>query len=239
MTARSPRCIDPPAVTPDDRLAYARGEASQAAVEHIDRCSGCRAQAAEHARMDSLLDAALQHRSCPSTLEIGEYALGTLAPAAVQTLAAHLVECPRCLEERRGFSAFLVEPEPEPASGGVLVGLRRLLATPLRPPADAHAGLRGGGDADGLTYTAGDVRLTLSVQRAASGAGRTIAGLLEPGAEPFEGSPVLLYAGDQRQRATALDDLGSFLLEGAPPGSYRLELTLGNRIIVIDPLTVS
>jgi hypothetical protein len=187
----------------------------------------------------------LFRRSCPPTLTIGEYVHGSLAPEAARDLVAHLSDCPHCRAEQRRFAELLAEPDVPPqgspaatAVAGVIAGLRRLLVEPLRGPAPVLAGLRGGGESGSMTYEAEGLRLTVSVQRSARG-GRVVAGLLEPGEEPLAAGSAALYAEDRLLQTEPVDDLGAFLFSGVTAGSYRLEVTVGDAVLVLEPLAVA
>jgi len=233
MTNRSPRCTDPGASSPEDRIAQARGEAPAAAAGHIAACVACQADAVEQARLGALLGAALFRHACPPTHEIGEYALGVLAPEAAQQLATHLLDCPRCALERRTFADFFKEEAAAPAIG-LLTGLRRLLAVPLQPRSPALTGLRGADSGSSTTYAAGDLRLTISVERAPRGGNRLIAGLVELDVEPARTALASLYADGRLVETEPVDDLGSFSFADVPPARYVLELALDDALVVVE-----
>jgi anti-sigma factor RsiW len=227
-----PRCIDPGDITDEALLAYARGEDGEGAA-HIARCPACLAEARAYARLEPLLSAGLYRRSCPDTLILGEYALDTLDPDARRQVAVHLVDCPHCLAESRDVRAFLAEPDP-PAPLGVVRTLRRILARRLEPLAPALAGLRGG-PAESVTYETDDVSVTLDVQPGTRPAERVIAGLVLASG-PLAGAPATLHQDDRLLQSETIDDLDAFLFAPVPPGAYRVELTLDDAVIVLDPV---
>jgi hypothetical protein len=240
MTSHPARCIDPGAITADDLIAHARGEAGPAAVAHVERCPACRARAAAYAEAEQRLHARLFRRTCPPTVRIGEYCLGILPAEAMQHVAEHLLDCPHCLAEQRAMSAYLRAPdEPEPERG--LAGtLRRLFARPERPETAARAALRGDEAEESVSFSAGDVRLTLSVQRSGRGTGRVIAGLFDPAAgQNVTGAVAHLYEGDRLVQIQRVDDLGGFMFVAVPAGAYRVEIAIPAGLVVIDPVTVT
>jgi anti-sigma factor RsiW len=238
MTNEPAACIDPTEISDEELLEYARGDTAGFATRHLERCPACRAEVREYARLEPLLRVRLDRRSCPESLTLGEYAMDILAPAERQTVAAHLVECPRCREEARGLGSFLVEPDPPSPAPGLIAGLRRLLAQPLAPLSPIAAGLRGGSSEESVTYAAEEVQVVVSVGRDARTGTSVIAGMLQPGAEPPSAATAALYTADTLLQTEEVDDLSAFLFSRLSPGTYRIELTLGDRLIVIDPIAV-
>jgi hypothetical protein len=235
MTYPASACVNASEINSGDLLAYVAGEPGSGVGDHLERCPACRADAAEYAELQRRLQATFLRQSCPPALALAEYALGVLAPQARQTTAAHLVECPHCRAEQRDAAAFLTADD-RPAARGVLAGIRRLLAQPLRP-APAFAGLRGAAGAESVTYDADGARLTIGVQRAARGGTFEIAGLVEDG-QRFQNASIILFKGESVVEARVVDDLGSFSFEAVTTGVYRLELQTGDLQIEVDPLNV-
>jgi hypothetical protein len=232
------RCTQPGAVSRDDLLAYARGEAGAEIREHVARCASCGLQATAYARTEIALSEHLFRRTCPPSEMLGEFVLGMLAPADARPVAEHLLECPHCTEERRRLTAFMAEPDetPQPAALGVM--LRRLFARPVanRPRALA---LRRGAQPATTSYTADGFALTLGRQISALDRSPVVVGLLLGEGAPTEGAAVALYAGAQLFRSATVDDLGNFVLNDVPAGEYRLEFRLADTLIVVDPLRVT
>jgi len=239
MNSTSRRCIDPAAIRTGDLEAYVHGEASDAVAAHVHTCRACREEADAFGRLRAVLHAGLFRRSCPDSIVLGEYALDMLEPAQRTTVAAHLVECAFCRAEERSFAPFMAEDEPI-AAHGIGSALKRLIAEILPAPVPLTARLRGAADGDSVTYTVrGVLQLTISVQRAGPHVnGGVVVGLVQPGATNFDGAPVALYAGDQLVRSEAIDDLGNFLFNAVPSGTYRIEVTVPSAVVVIDPLQV-
>ena len=165
------------------------------------------------------------------------------------SLSTHVVECPLCTAELRTLRDFLagdlVAGLAGPAPGPV-ERLRRVVATVLGPrPAGACAGLRGvGADARTRTYQAGDVSITVSTAPAARRGWLSLSGLIwreDADGERAGSSVALIGAEDdtptaQPGQTTEIDELGNFTFDEVEPGAYRLEVTLGDQIVVIDDL---
>ena len=232
-------CVDPRAISPDGLMAWARGEAPPGVGEHIERCPACREQATKYAGIDHSLRTGLLRRTCPSSLTIGEYALGALPPSEMLSVAEHLVECPHCRAESRSFSTFLSEPDEPMPESGILGAVRRLLARPLAAPEPALVGMRGTEDEGTVTYAANGLRLTVSVQPAGPGKpGGVLVGLVQQDSESFTDASARLYAADRLLQREAVDDLGNFLFRDVAPGSYRIEVSVPDAIVEIDAVHV-
>jgi anti-sigma factor RsiW len=240
MTNRLAGCVNPREISPDDLIAHAQGDAPPAAIRHIERCPTCQEQAAQYARAHAALSAELFRHSCPSTLTIGEYVLGVLPPDAARTVAEHLIDCPHCAAERRETAAFLKEDDEPEGAHGFVDTVRRLLARPLAPTAPALAGLRGAEDCESGVYLAEGLRVTISVQRTRAGArGGVLVGLVEPWTMASDGGRAHLYANDRIVQTQEVDDLGNFVFDAVPAGSYRIEVKLSDVVVTIDAVTVS
>ncbi len=233
MTNSVGACVNPAELDPDDLIAYVAGAAEPEVADHLRRCAACRTEAAGYGELQSRLQSTFVGQACPPALTLAEYALALLDRQATQTVAAHLIECPSCRAEQRAAAAFLATPDQGPATG-VVAGLRRLLARPLRPEFGL-AGLRGAGNGESVTYDAEGVRLTISVQRAPRGGTFVIAGLLQDW-QRWTGASVTLYSGSSLIAAQLVDDLGAFTFEQLQAGAYRLELRSGDLELIVDPL---
>lgn len=236
------RRIHPGGVTPDDLMAFVDGEAPAEVGEHVRDCSTCGPLAGEYVETQRGLGARLRRFDCPSPHELGEYELGLLGPEARTEIAAHVVDCPRCADELRQLRDFLPNEVAAPAPAGPVARGRRLVAALLAPPAGgAYAALRGADDATPATYMTGDVTITLEPVAGTRPGQAGLAGLAwreEAPPETLAGSIVVLVAGDGTTRTTALDDLGNFAFDDLPPGTYHLEVALGDDTVAIEGLRI-
>ena len=240
----------PGAVSPEDLIAYLDGEAPPDIVAHVRDCPECGAAAADYARDLRRLQRRLFRFACPTSHQLGEYELGVVSPEERTAIAAHVVECPRCTAELRTLREFLAgdlvaglaNPLPGPVER-----LRRVVASVMAPrPGAGYAGLRGtaAADAGTRTYQAGDVSISLSTAPAATRGRLSLSGLLwreDADGEVAGATVALLGAEDdtpaaQPGQTTELDELGNFTFDEVAPGIYRLEVTLGDQIVVIDGL---
>jgi anti-sigma factor RsiW len=237
------------AVSPEDLIAYLDGEASPDVAAHVRDCPECSAAAAEYARELRRLQGRLFRFECPPSHHLGEYELGVVSPEQRTAIAAHVVECPLCTAELRTLRDFLagdlVAGLADPAPGPV-ERLRRVVATVLAPrPAGAYAGLRGAAaDTGTRTYQAGDISISLSTAPVGRRGWLSLSGLIwrENVDGEVAGSAVALIGVEddvrtaQPGQTTEMDELGNFTFDEVDPGAYRLEVTLGDQIVVIDDL---
>lgn len=228
------------AVTPEDLIAFVDGEASGPVGEAIESDPTLRAAADAYRRTQHHLQRYLYRFDCPSPRALGEYDLGLLAPAERTRIAAHVVACPHCTAELRMLRDFMaVEDPPVGATGR----LRRLVATLLPPPplASPYASLRGADDATARTYQAGDVTITFDIGMPVRRGRTSLTGLIwrESGdPETMTGSSVVLMGGDRATETTEIDDVGNFTFDDIIPGTYHLEVTLGDDLITIEGIPI-
>ena len=121
--------------------------------------------------------------------------------------------------------------------------LARVIATLVPPPAPrmALAGTRGAmGTAQPLTYEAGEVQISLSVE-AIRGGTATLRGMVMSAVHDeaaMSGSKAELTMSDQVVAAALVDEFGLFTLEVVETNIYSLELALPDRVIVIPDIAL-
>lgn len=239
---REMQCIDPGLVTPDDLVAYATGEPDARVAVHVAACDACAVQASDYAAVDELLRGRLYRVDCPPARTLGELALELLEPQAALAVRAHLALCTHCAGELSTLSEAL-RADPMEALAPAPGRLARIVARLLPAPGAgmAYAGVRGGENSASRTYEAGDLSVSLTLDAETGGMERrwTLLGLvLAESDELPAGTPVALLRNDQPAAEATLDDLGNFVLPGIAAGAYSLELTLHDRIVVVDGLDV-
>ena len=233
------KCISPGAIAPEAYIAYIDGEAAPEVAHHIAECPACAAAAAEYATAQRRLRRRLWRATCPTAQELGEYELQLLSPAERTRIAAHIVACPRCEEEVRQLRAFLASEGPIPERPAAR--LRRVVAALFTPaPGVAAAGLRGASAGGPLTYQAAGLTVTLDLEPAPRG-GVNMTGLLwqdAAGAELATGQSAALVGADGAARSTPVDEFGNFSFDAVATGAYRLEVVVGDRLVVIEELRI-
>jgi anti-sigma factor ChrR (cupin superfamily) len=233
-------CIQPGAVTPEDLIALLAGEASPVVTAHVQACPDCAAEARSYARIERRLSQALYRFDCPSAETIGDFQLDRLPAGERQRVAAHLIECPRCAEERRLLQAFLAEePEPEPHRPGILV---RLIASLIPPEPQLASAVRGSADTAVQTYRAGNLTITLELNFDRWRRQGELTGLVlrddDLAPEGLSGTATLVPSADPASPlSTELEPTG-FAFDAIPAGTYQIELTLGSQIVVVEDLRV-
>ena len=224
-------------------MAYLDGEANAQVTQHIDLCPECSATAGEYARLQNQLRVRLDRFDCPAPQELGDYELGLLGALERTQVAVHILECPQCAAELRTLRDFLSE-DRAPPNLGVVERVRRVVATLLAPtPNTALAGLRGTADAATQTYRAGDLTISLTTGPGTDRRRRTasLAGLIwseDPAAGDQLAGTAALIAADGDRQTTETDDLGNFAFDDLTPGTYGLEVAIGDQVVAIEDLRI-
>lgn len=202
--------------------------------------------------MEALLEAVFYRQSCPTSEQLLDYHLGLLASAIDTQLRAHIELCPHCTSDLRSLMQIGLEAQPAPSQAAQRSSLLRrlqqlipnlaLLPGVLQQPMALPA-LRGAESDILRIFTAGDYRLSLSIQRTPASPTITLEGnLLDPG-DPSQ-SPVgkvhLLQAVSNELLATqALDDFGLFSFSALPPNTYILAIELARQTILLPEITLA
>lgn len=246
-------CIRPGAVTDDELVAYAYGEATPDVSRHIESCPACAAAAGEYARLQRRLVGLLYRFDCPSADTLGDYQLNMLAQAERQQVAAHLADCPACAGELRELRRFLaVEPAPAlvgtfeqtpaPALTGVFEQMKRIIIAVLMPaPPAAANGVRSMEGPSAQTYRAEDLTVTIHLEATARRGFVNLTGqIVQEGAAEatLAGQTVRLIPADGSAVTAEIGDMGDFFIEAVARGTYRLEVELPDRVVVVEALRV-
>ncbi len=234
-------CSSPEAVTTDEIVAYVDGDAPPRVVEHIESCPSCKAEARRYARTQARLKAALHRFDCPSPQALGEYNLGLVSVEDRTRIAAHVLECPACADELGTLRAFLSDRAAKPEARGVIAGLRRIVATLATPsPTGAWAGLRGSAMGPSLTYLTEDLTISLNAVEGERPSLWSLLGLVvDPdGATLAAGGEAHLFGPSGESLAATVDELGNFAFASLRSGRYRLEVSLADRVVVLEDVPI-
>lgn len=198
-------------------------------------------------RFGRRLTQVLHRFDCPSSLTIGEYQVDLLPPDDRTRVAQHLLECPHCAAELQTLRSFMSGPLLDDrmlqreAQPGTMERLRRVVATLVSPSRErAYGGLRGSAAETGQTYRAEGLSVTLGPGPRGTRGRASVMGLVwaeSAEAPPLEGAEAQLVS-EGGTSAAPIDELGNFGLEDVVPGTYRLELRLADRTVVIEDLHV-
>ena len=227
-------CTDPSAITDEQIIAFALGEAGSQTRRHIDQCAHCRAEAQSYERlMKTLLQGA--H---PATIKLGELAMHMLSAQEELVIQAHVRSCASCQAETASLREFLAT-DANPVAAGIASALRRIIARPQAPLAPALGGLRSSGPDESRTYEAEEEMFVIGVERRQAGrAGRDLNGMQVP--PPASASSAALYDESGRLLQTKdLNEIGGFLFDGVRAGKYQVEVTSETRIVVIESVEVA
>lgn len=115
-------CSKPGVVRDEELLAYLTGEQVRPVViRHLASCTACAARLKRYKYIDLTLTSKLSRWDCPSSLILGEYEQGLLAPEHERMIGKHIRLCQPCateLAELQQFMAYDLIPaySPSPAS---------------------------------------------------------------------------------------------------------------------------
>jgi hypothetical protein len=230
-----------PEITPEMILAYIDGENLPHVAAYLQRSPEAAALAADYRELQNRLNQSLFRHDCPSTLQLGDYALNLTAMADQVAIAAHVTTCPHCTAELAQIRSFLtVEADPPPLSAGDRI--RRLLTAVLVPPTIGVIAFRSGAVTGTQTYRAEDYSIAIDPLASPRPALFDLDGSIwrdRDDAPTVAGATITLIATDGAARTIAISDFGSFLFEGIAQGEYRLEVALSDEDIVIPHLPVA
>jgi anti-sigma factor RsiW len=228
-------------ITPEAILAYLDGEELPHVAAYLQTSPEGATLAAEYQALQGNLARVLYRHDCPTTQQLGDHALRLPAQAERVAIAAHVTTCPHCAGELAQIRTFLaIEADPPPLSFGERA--RRIIVAALAPPpATAPTALRGSAESDTRTYQADDITITLDVASGSRRDRRNLTGLAwrdRDDAAPVAGATVALLAAGDTASTAAIDELGNFAFDDVLPGDYRLEMTLGDDVIMIALLRI-
>jgi hypothetical protein len=231
-------CISPPELEVSQLLAYLDGEADPQTTSHLEHCEYCRGKANALDRLQDRLTSHLYRRTCPSSLELGEYHLRLLPAPQMLLLAQHVRECPHCERELAQLQDFLSELMPTPVAG--LLGkakvlIARLISSEASPGSPmAVPALRGKAKGP-LVFEADGLVITLDVQSGSHKQASIQGQVAADDQDQWTGAVVRLQQAGPPVLTASLDDLGAFAFEAVSPGSFELRITSPNGVEVQIP----
>ena len=240
-------CRAPDAIHEDDLVISALDPDALTAEarQHLAECPACAERAAEYQTFARAISSRLYRWDCPTTLEISDYAVGSLTSKRRRAISIHLKHCPRCTEEMAMSREFLAPIPEEMARAGVGPSL-----LPSRIFEAAQVSLRGNADemAWPLEYHIDD--MTLSLDRTTLSVGETdsmLLGILLSAdvarVKALEGVEVRLLVSGAADRAPLavdrIDDAASFAFSSVPVGRYDLLIALPEGDLVIQGIELS
>lgn len=231
-------CIEPGLATNEELLAVADGEANRLVEAHIASCPRCAAVVESYARDQRRLIGALYRLDCPSSLALKSYQRGLLTPRERMTVAAHIVDCVPCGAD---LAVLRHDARAAPTDRDDPAGWRGRLVAALQPrPHNLAAGLRGTDDALQI-YEAGEFTVAIEVDWDPARRRGTITGLLsmqEMQPDIARARAMLYDGGDTLVNSATVEATDTFSLAGVAAGTYRVDLAIGARVIVIGGIDV-
>jgi hypothetical protein len=107
-------------------------------IAHLEVCESCRIRLESMREMDTQLRSILYRHQCPCPQMLGEYELNLLPAEAVETVRAHVLDCPLCQAELETLREFMATPDvPEPIEAVVKQPIARPTYRPI-PPASPN-----------------------------------------------------------------------------------------------------
>lgn len=245
-------CVRPGEVSEDELVGHAAGESSRRVNNHVRACHHCASIVASYQTFERRLVQALYRLDCPSSMTLGEYAMGLLPISNRRQVEAHLAACPHCSAELATADGFLEDapnqtaPVDEPGEDLVTSlgsAIRRIIAQLVSAPSTTPAVALRGGRPITLVYTAADTTLTLHPQAADRPRGQVqLLGFVhreQAALDAFDGAQVRLLGGSELIGLTTVDEIGNFILGPVAPGEYDLELTSGDQQIVVPRVVLT
>ncbi len=191
--------------------------------------------------IDQAMTAQLYRITCPPSAQLGEYHLQMLPAAEATAVAQHLRTCPHCAQELVQLQTYLHELAPEltyTLREKVQIWIAQRLPSGLAGgPGLAPAMALRGEVEEPLMFEAGDYQLNLEIQDDPANPGhKAILGLVVGVAElAFQAQ---LWQNGRRLQETAVDELGNFVFDSVPPGTYDLILSRLTAEIHVQAFTI-
>jgi anti-sigma factor RsiW len=213
--------MSPCPYTDAELLRLAVDDHAQTLQALVSCCPECAARADHWRRFATRLRRGLRRAACPSSLTLGELALGSLSAAQRLRVAAHVRTCPECTAEVTLTEQFLSDQR------------QTWRALPVAP-AGLRAAVRGASHPQ--LFAAGSFRLALECLPVAHDPGRFhVQGMLI-GFPP--GAWTVTARRERREFTVAVDELDQFTLEDLPAGLYDLIVVSDDVEVIIADIRI-
>lgn len=207
------------------------------------------------------LQTALYRFDCPTPDQLQDYHWQQLSAGEQAHVQGHVQHCPHCQAELSELRSFLAPPKPvkstqpavaEAARGweaqlqGALEQFRLVVANLLTPPTPQLAGVALRGDSDpassatpqSLFFEAEETAISLLIQKEITGTLLLSGQLLTIQTSSRSTVKLIPQALDTTPTAVEADAIGNFTFPQLHPGSYQLQITLEDQLIVIPTFRI-
>ena len=181
------------------------------------------------------LQSRLYRNQCPTSLELGEYAIGHSERPAQQKVNLHLYNCPHC---RKELSVFQEELKLDGEEQTWLDRIRVWLASPLGSDAMQPAyALRGEEEEPQIFAADNGMQIAINILPDSEHMGyRSVVGMIIGG--DIEQIKIDLWLEGSLISQASADELGNFHLNKLSPGDYELMITGPEFLLHIQTLTI-
>jgi hypothetical protein len=219
--------------------------------EHLEQCNICQRRLATYKHIHNALLSSLYRRQCPTGTQLSFYCADMLQENERLSIAAHLLDCPLCMNEVSELRQLLKDVEPfPPLPLTPTSAVRRIIATFLRQ--QPQLALRSEDAAESAwprQYHAASLDLSLHLSRASDGEHILLCIITNTNpAESiaaFDGSPAELYTAPydgsvhaESLLSTQVDDLGNIVFKPVPSGECVMVVRFPAYEIVVDGLMI-
>jgi len=222
-------------------MACVDGDASSETMAGIYECAECSATVTDYNRLQTGLRQVLARFDCPSPHGLGEYALDLLSSAERTAVAAHVLECDDCAIELRGLRAYLAVEPLISDHVGWRANVRRIVAQLVgsQPMAAQVVAFRNIEQAPVLVYQTETIQISVTQTPGERSGAICLDGLIVSRSakpEPLAHCEVVLVPTAGPPLSTWTDELGNFMYDELASGTFGLELSLPDEIVVVGEL---
>ena len=178
---------------------------------------------------------------CPSPHGLGEYALDLVGAVERTSIAAHVLDCDDCTIELKALRAYLAVEPVIVDRGGWRASVRRILAQLVsnQPVVATAPAFREVEQAPVLVYQTDAVQISVTQTPGQRSGAICLDGLVvrrSPKPEPLAQTEVVLIPEAGPPLSTWTDELGNFVYDELDGGTFRLELSLPDEVVVVGEL---